>query len=337
MSAARDALRGRGMPRHEALDEATRDGTGLVTTALAVVFALVAAASFATAAVLQQEAAQATPSGDSLRLRLLGDLLRRPRWLAGVAMLVVGYGFQALALGFGPVALVQPVVVTELAFAIPIATWRMRKRSSRREWTGIAMVLAGIGTFLAVADPAAGRATATIGDWVSSLVPVAGLAAVAVIVASRATGRRRAMLLGAAAGLAFALLAVLTKSVVHVISRDGGGVFGDWQLYGVVAIGVVALLVSQSAYQAGPLAFSMPFIGVLEPAVAVIIGDTVLDENVALSPGLVALEAVAAAIAAAGIVTLTTSPLVVSIYEEGAAQRERARRRTSGQSSRSIT
>jgi hypothetical protein len=57
---------------------------------------------------------------------------------------------------------------------------------------------------------------------------------------------------------------------------------------------------------------------VLEPLVAVVIGDTVLGEQVRLSPGLFLLEILAAAIACMGIILLTTSRTVLSIYEENA-------------------
>ena len=81
-------------------------------------------------------------------------------------------------------------------------------------------------------------------------------------------------------------------------------------------MGIVALTVSQSAYQAGPLAYSMPFIGVLEPLVAVVIGDIVLGEAVTLSRTEFMLELAAAGVACLGIVLLTTSQTVLSIYEE---------------------
>ncbi len=46
-----------------------------------IVAALAAATSFAWAAVYQQEAAQRAPAASSLKLRLLLDLLRRPKWI----------------------------------------------------------------------------------------------------------------------------------------------------------------------------------------------------------------------------------------------------------------
>jgi hypothetical protein len=124
------------------------------------------------------------------------------------------------------------------------------------------------------------------------------------------------MFLGAAAGMAFGVLSVLTKAVTHELSADLSKAFVTWQVYVAVAVGIAALVVSQSAYQAGPLAYSMPFVGVLEPLVAIVIGDTVLGEQVKLSGGMFALELTAAAVACVGIVLLTTSPTVLSIYEE---------------------
>lgn len=300
--------------------------------AYAIGAALLGATSFAGAAVLQQEATQSVPEEDALKLRLLLELLRRRKWVAGVALMVVGYGLQGVALAFGPVALVQPVIVTELAFAIPLAMWRRRKQPRRRDWIGIFLVLAGIATFLVVADPAAGIADPSMRVWLLSVLPVTAPLAVAIVAATRLHGPSRAMLLGAAAGMAFGLLAVLTKALTHLIRQNPARVPASWQLYVVIALGVFALVLSQSAYQAGPLAFSMPFVGVLEPVVAVVIGYTALNEEVHLSLGLFALEAAAAAAAAAGILLLSTSPVVLSIYEDSRRERSRPRclpRRTS--------
>jgi len=147
-------------------------------------------------------------------------------------------------------------------------------------------------------------------------VPVGGVAALCVLAGAARRGPTRAMFLGSAAGLAFGVLSVLTKAVTHLLSRDLARAFVTWQVYVAIAVGIVALTVSQSAYQAGPLAYSMPFIGVLEPLVAVVIGDIVLGEAVTLSRTEFMLELAAAGVACLGIVLLTTSQTVLSIYEE---------------------
>ncbi len=282
----------------------------------AIAAALSAACSFAVAAILQQEAAQAADPGAALHLRLLLELLRRPRWVAGVAVLVAGFSLQGVALANGPVALVQPIVATELAFAIPIAIWRRRRRAGRREWAGIASVLCGVSVFLVVASPAPGVAEADVSDWLLTVVP-AGSAVLAAVLAARVRrGPRRATLLGVAAGVSFALLAVLTKAVAHQLGHGAGAAFTSWELYVLVGLGVAALVISQSAYQAGPLALSMPAIAIVEPVVAVAIGNVLFEEQARLGGAALALEVGAALVALVGLALLSTSPVVLSIYEE---------------------
>lgn len=283
---------------------------------VSVLAALAAACCFAGAAVLQQEAAQAVSAEVALKLALLVQLLRRPKWLAGVGLLICGYGLQALALAHGPVALVQPVVATEIALAIPVAMWRRRRRPLGRDWIGIVAVLGGVSGFLLIASPADGIADPGVLTWIACLVPVGGIVALLIALAVPTKGPQRAMLLGAAAGAAFGLLAVLTKATAAEVAKDAAGALSTWQPYSLVAVGIAALVVSQSAYQAGPLAYSMPLIAVLEPVLAVLIGDTALDEQVRLSAGALAGEALTALVALGGIVLLATSPTVLSIYEE---------------------
>jgi hypothetical protein len=63
-------------------------------TIFAVIAALAAAMSFAWAAILQQETAALAPEDKTLKLSLITDLLRQPKWILGGLLLVVGYGFQ---------------------------------------------------------------------------------------------------------------------------------------------------------------------------------------------------------------------------------------------------
>jgi drug/metabolite transporter (DMT)-like permease len=295
---------------------ARRDGCwGIVRLLVSVLGALGAAMSFAWAAILQQEAAQGVSPQKSLTFGLLVDLLNRPKWLVGVTFLVAGYGLQLVALVHGPVALVQPIVMTELAFAIPCATWRRRRTAGRREWMGIACVLGGVLTFLLAASPRSGAADPTGLAWLLALVLVGSVITGVLLVASRAHEARRAMLLGASAGLAFGVLAALTKAFTHLVGDNLSHALASWQPYAIVLVGISALVLSQSAYQAGPLAYSMPTVGVLEPTVAVVIGATVLGEQVRVSATALTVELGAAVVAAVGICLLATSPVVRTIYE----------------------
>src|SRR5689334_17669002 len=114
--------------------------TNTAATAIAVLAALAAAASFGVAAALQHRQARLTP--DAGGVRLLARLAAQPLWLAGIALAALAYGMQALALAFGPLALVAPIVATDLLFALPVAA-RWSRPLRARDWLGC--VLAGGG------------------------------------------------------------------------------------------------------------------------------------------------------------------------------------------------
>ena len=281
-----------------------------------VVAALGAACSFAIAAVLQQLAARTVPREDSMQLRLLFQLARRPLWLIGVAAMLAGYGLQALALSLGPVALVQPIVVTELAFAIPIAMWFDKKQPGAREWLGLGGVVLGVSTFLLAAKPAPGSADPSFSVWLYVLVPTGSLVALTIFAAARSIGPKRSVLLGAAAGLCFGVIAVLTKATTFLLSQGVNVALRQWEPYVLIGVGILALVCSQSAYQSGPIAYSMPMHDLLEPTVAVVIGITALNERIPLDPTSLVIIGIGAVMACAGIVILSRSPVVHGEYLE---------------------
>lgn len=84
---------------------------GHLATLVAVVTALTAGASFALASVWQQRAAASAPMELALAPRLLLLLARQPLWLAGLGAGMASFGLQVLALAFGPLTLVQPLIV----------------------------------------------------------------------------------------------------------------------------------------------------------------------------------------------------------------------------------
>ena len=93
---------------------------------IAIPAALAAGACFALAGVFQQYEAASRPSSESLSWKLLIALAKRRLWLVGMVLALVSYGFQSLALAYGPLSLVQPLIISELIFAIPLSA-RMRR------------------------------------------------------------------------------------------------------------------------------------------------------------------------------------------------------------------
>lgn len=281
---------------------------------VAVVAGLAAGGCFAISGVLQQLVASRRPPDESMSPRLILDLARRPTWLAGLGLAILSYALQALALAFGPLAVVQPLLVTELLFAIPISVRLRGRRIGPREWSGAIAVACGLAVAIAVADPRGGTPLAALDDWVTVLAVVAVAATGAVLAGRRTRGPARAALFAAAAAVTLGVEAALLQATTRVFEGGAAHGFSSWEPYVMAVASISGLVLVQSAYQAGPLAVSLPIIDTVEPTVAVVIAVTIFGEQVNHSIAALAPTAVGIALVVGGILTLDTSPVVHDLY-----------------------
>lgn len=271
---------------------------------MAVVCALGSALFYALASVLQHRGAVSQPDEHSMRMGLLVRLARSPTWLTGLVFDGGGYVLQFVALGHGPIVVVQPLLVFGLLFALPIGAAWAGRRLSRADWAGAVLVCAGLGTFLAVARPAAGRDNTGPLHW-AVLLLILSVATAACVLASRGNGRRRrAVALAAGAGIVYGGAAALTKTSAHLLGRGVLPVLSHWQPYMLIAFGVSGMLMGQSAFQAGSLDLSLPTMTVADPIVSIAIGASVFRESIVAGPGSVTAEVVALAAMTAGVYLL---------------------------------
>ena len=287
--------------------------------AVSVIGALLAGCTFAVGSVLQQSAARETPLEKSLSWRLLVDLAHRRRWVLGISSDVGSFALQALALAFGPIALVQPlIVVTGLLVAVPLAVrWRGR-RLGAGEWAGTVTVGLGLAAFLAAASPQEGVPQTTWDRWLLMLIAVGGFMALGILVGRAVQGPARATAYGFAAGASFGLLAALTKAATHLLGQGAGTFFTAWQPYAMAGVAVAGAIVQQSAFQAGPLPASVPVMDAVEPSVAVLIGVFAFNEQVSTTPVALLFEALGVCLLVAGIVALDRSPVVLELQSSTA-------------------
>ena len=281
---------------------------------VSVVAALAAGSTFAVGSVLQQNAARQAPASVSMSWRLLVDLAHRRQWLLGIGSDFGSFALQALALAFGPIALVQPLlVVTGLLVAVPLAVrWRGRQLGPR-EWAGTITVGVGLAAFLAAASPGEGLPQTTLDRWVLILIAVGGFMTLGILTGRTLRGPARATAYGFAAGAAFGLLAALTKASTHLLGQGAATFFSSWQPYAMAFVAIGGAIVQQSAFQAGPLPASVPVMDAVEPTVAVLIGVFAFGEQVSTSPSALVFEALGIALLVAGIVTLDRSPVVLEL------------------------
>lgn len=285
---------------------------------MVVLVALGSALAYALASVLQQYAAVRAPSSDALRMSLLFRLATRPIWLMGILADIAGFVLQFIALGHGSLVLVQPLLVCGLLFALPLgAAFARAGPLSREEWMGAGLVVAGLALFLVVASPGEGSMDATAFGWTIVTVTTA-VPAVCMTIASRFTrGAVRANLLATAAGCIYGLTAAYTKTVAHAVAANPGGVghlalhmAETWQVYAIAVTGLASMILAQSAFQAGPLGWSLPALTVVDPVVSIIVGALAFGEYVSSSVPALCGEAVGLVGMAMGVVLVARSPSV---------------------------
>ncbi len=281
----------------------------LVSTAIAVVFALAAAFCFALGSLVQQGVARESGTG-ILRLELLLSLIRQPRWVIGVVLGAGSFVIQGVALAFGPLTLVQPIAATDVLFALPMIARRNQRRLTGQDAAGALIVTAGIVIFLTVSPPASGQSAPGLTDWLPAIAAVAVLSAGSAVVAVRVRGHARVVWLAATAGCLYGLLDALTKSSVDILAARGPGVLATWEPYALAVAAVFGELYGQSAFGSGPLSLSLPVIDTVEPVTAVVIGATVFGERLASSAALQAVQLAGGVLAVAGIAVLSRSSVV---------------------------
>lgn len=274
---------------------------------LSVLCALGSSLLYALASVFQHRGATGQPDEHSLKVGLLVRLARDPAWLVGLACDAGAYVLQFVALGHGPIVLVQPLLVCGLLFALPIGAALAGRRLSISDWVAAVLVCAGLGVFLSVAHPAQGRDNTATLAWAVLLLAVAVTAGGLVRGARNAPGRTRAVLLAGATGLMYGAAAALTKTASHQLGRGIVPLVTHWQLYLLVAFGAVGMLVGQSAFQAEALDVSLPTMTVSDPLVSIAIGAWMFHEAVAASPAAVSIEILSLLSMTAGIYLLARS------------------------------
>jgi drug/metabolite transporter (DMT)-like permease len=298
---------------------------------LTYLLAVLASGANATASVLQRKANLQVPRKQNLSPRLIWSLLHEPVWFGGVLAVFAGFLLQASALGSGQISVVEPILVLELPMTLLLASRMFRAPMRGREWAATAAMSAALAALLYCLSPSGGRPGSV--PWYAWIAGIgANLALVAVMVAwgrrgpagrGREDGQssaHQAAVLGVAAGSAFGLTAALMKGMTSNFSRGIGTLLVSWQLYGMIAAGVLAMFLLQSAVNAGRLIAAQPALTLANPIVAVLWGVAVFGERV--RGGWFILPIVLSGlIMAAAVVALARSPLLAR-ESAGTAGRE---------------
>ncbi len=283
---------------------------------IATLVALAGAVTFGASDVIEQRATHKVAKRPPLDLRLFADLAVNRLWLIGITVDIAASGMQAIALHFGPLALVQPILVLDLLFAVVIAGVLTRRRPDRVMGAGVLCCAGGLVLFLAVARPQ----SAPVSVAPTILLPLGvGIAGTIVLclVAWRVSPRRFLPLATAfACGAIFGVTAFLLKEITQTIGHGFNPPSLQWPLYAFVVAEPLGFLLNQDAFQESSLIAPVLAIRtVTDPLVAIGIGLVWLNERIASSPAAIVGEVAGLIIMSAGVVALAyRSPHVAAAF-----------------------
>lgn len=283
---------------------------------LVLLLACAAAFAFALSAMLEQRAASqashqhalASAHGFSAFVRAL---VRRKLWLTGFVINNLGFLIQAAALHLGSVALVQPVMVSQVLFALLLTGIGSRLRPSVKDWAYVLCVCAGLIVLLSVsgAAPLHGTSDRELVVWV--LIAMTGLVVTLVVIARKQTDPRAAsLMLAVAAGTCFAGNAVLTKLTTEDLF--GPGVLHtalDWPGYSLAVATASGLLIEQAAFANGSLPWAVAAMSITNPVISYLAGIFGFHVTAPHTAGAFAAVSVTAILIGVGIAGLAHSPI----------------------------
>jgi drug/metabolite transporter (DMT)-like permease len=276
---------------------------------MTIVFALLAA-FFNALNVVTQHIASISDPGHSKGWRFVRYLLSNPLWLFGWLALAGAFVFQAFALHIGQMSVVQPLLVTELVFALLLRRFWVRQRIRGVTWGAAAATCATLAVFVAVSEPTGGTAVPTSSAWAGAVAATAGTACVLALCSLRGAPARRAALLGAAASVSWALVAAFIKAFTDTLTQYGlGGMFAHWPIYALAVAGLAAEYLNQAALHVGPLSASQPLLVVVDPIVSIALSIWIFNETFTSDAARLTLAVLSfAGMCAAVVVLVRTTP-----------------------------
>jgi drug/metabolite transporter (DMT)-like permease len=278
----------------------------------AVVTAVAAALVFGIASVADQRSTKRVQRRKALSPRIFVDLVRQPLWLASIGGTVLGFALQVFALRLGPLALVEPLLICDLIFAVLIASY-LRKLWDPVLVGGVIAAVIGVASFLVIASPTSG--SSSVGFIVVLPLGAGFVAAVAGCLAvARRNQRLRPLALALACGISYGVSAFLVKLVVSDTSGGLPHIFTDWPIYALAIVGPLGFLLNENAFQQGTLiAPVLAIITVCDPVISIALAAIWLNEKLSSSPAGIAGEIIALIVMVVGVVIVAhRAPHVVA-------------------------
>ncbi len=264
--------------------------------------ALLCAFCYGIASVMQAIAVRSAShrsqaAGPGVDPGLVVRMLRQGPFLASIGIDLVGFVAQLVALRRLPLFAVQAIIASNLAVTAVFAAWLMRAKLAVGEWLAVAGVVIGVGLLgSSVGTQGAARPGPEFEAGLVVGVFAVGLLGVAV---ARLPDPFRTPLLGVAAGLGYAILAVSARILPGFAP---GQLARDPASYTLAAAGIISFMLYAAALDGGSVTTATAAVVLAETMPPAVVGVMFLGDTT--RPGLTIVAALGFAVAVACAVAL---------------------------------
>jgi len=279
---------------------------------LAIAVAIVASLLFAGGSTVQGYAVgeQVGENRDKKRMSLkdLWEVVRAPRWLAGLALAGLGSALNVVGLILAPVTVVQPVGILAVPWSVIFSGRINHLKIPPLKWMAVGQTLVGTVAFILLAATNASTRS-EVDPWRVTIAFVVVYLAAEGLGRLGTRGRESLRCFFWASGGAFfyGLESALVRTSADLIRQP------DWLHNPLLLVIAAALVIGsarggwmlQQAYATGPAETVVGALTVINPVVAVVFGMTVLGEAANIEFWAAFWMAISAAVAISGVMLLS--------------------------------
>ena len=279
--------------------------------ALGIVAAVAASLLYNASIALQALEAREVPGEHSLRVSLIGRLVRNRRWLGATGLGLLGWPLEIVALLLAPLTVVQPCLASGLILLLWLAASKLGERPGSREWLSVGAIIGGVAGIALVAPE---RST----DHAGTATMALALAVVAVPVllpyALRSRASSLSILAVVSAGCGYAWTAIASKLLTDELSAGALLAAVAWLATAAASEGL-ALLSEMSALQRRGATQVAPIMFAVQVLVPVMLAPLIFHESWGSTPLGGALLIAFIALAVVGTVLLAGSSAVGKVLD----------------------
>jgi drug/metabolite transporter (DMT)-like permease len=275
-----------------------------VSTAAGVAAAVGAALVLGVTSVAEQRSTKRVKEERTGSPRILLDLVRQPLWDIAIVGTIIGFALQVVGLKYAPLAVVEPILVFDLIFAVLISSY-LRRSADPVMLAGVVACAVGVAGFLFIARPTAGTGTVSLAEAIWLAVGVVA-AVTGCLMVGQSSETVRPLALAMATGVCYGLSAFLIKLVTSEASHGGFvHVLTNWPIYALAIAGPVGFVLNQDAFQSGTfIAPVMAIIVASDPLISILLAYVLLNEKLSSSPAAIAGEIICLILMVAGIIEI---------------------------------